>query len=212
MSLAQAVIRGVLGRVAQRVAQNHLFEQPGEREPTPPLREPKDAEPGRGFSTKLGGESLSSPMDVSAKALCQPMGLRGVLERIADHDGPLVLHHWATWCAPCEEELPLIQELAASLPEEAEVLGLSWDAFEGGGDPAQDAERVGQYAKKMGLDFPTLLLTDAPEKVFKALELGFQQIPQTRVLDGSGATLLQFDGPLSAQDIERVRSTIQEAL
>jgi cytochrome c biogenesis protein CcmG, thiol:disulfide interchange protein DsbE len=44
---------------------------------------------------------------------------KGEVVRLADFRGtPVVLNFWATWCPPCLEELPLFQEIAASLSEE----------------------------------------------------------------------------------------------
>lgn len=202
--MLQALVRGALSRVAKRVSRDGLFEREGERAPSAPLSKRPEPEPGRGFSDKLK-EPGPDP-----RALCQPAGLRAVLERISEQDGILVLHHWATWCAPCEEELPLIQAMAEDLQDHAEVLGLSWDAFEGGGDPEAMSVAVGQYAKDHGVDFPSLLLTDAPEKVFKALELDFQRIPQTRVLGPDGAVLLQHDGAMTQDDIEGLLALVHE--
>lgn len=200
----QALVRGALSRVAKRVAKDGLFEKEGERSPTAPLSNRAEPEPGRGFSEKLQ-EPGPDP-----RALCQPAGLRAVLERVSEQDGVLVLHHWATWCAPCEEELPLIQALAESLQDHGEVLGLSWDAFEGGGDPQDMSIAVGRYAKEHGVDFPTLLLTDAPEKVFKALSLDFQRIPQTRVLAPDGRVLLQHDGAMTQDDIDGLLALVHD--
>lgn len=193
--MLQALVRGALSRVAKRVSKDGLFEKEGERSPTPPLSTRPEPAPGRGFSEKL--DPGPDP-----RALCQPATLRAVLERLSEQDGVLVVHHWATWCAPCEEELPLIQAMAEDLQEIGEVLGLSWDAFEGGGDPQAMSVTVGRYAKEHGVDFPSLLLTDPPERVFKALELEFQRIPQTRVFGPNGGVLLQHDGPLTQPDID----------
>jgi hypothetical protein len=92
--------------------------------------------------------------------------------------------------------------MAEDLQGHGEVLGLSWDAFEGGGEPQELSVKVGSYAKEHGVDFPSLLLTDPSEKVFKALDLTFQRIPQTRVLGPDGTLLLQHDGPMTQDDID----------
>lgn len=204
MSIFQALVRGALSKVAKRVAKDGLFEKEGERVPTAPRSRRLEPEPGRGFSKKL---QVPGP---DPRALCQPAGLRSLLERISDQDGVLVLHHWATWCSPCEEELPLIQALAEDLQGHAEVLGLSWDAFEGGGDPQELSVAVGTYAKEHGVDFPSLLLTDPAEKVFKALDLTFQRIPQTRVLGPDGTLLLQHDGPMTQDDIDGLLALVRK--
>lgn len=44
---------------------------------------------------------------------------------------PVLLNLWATWCAPCVEELPTINALAARAGDSAHVVALSQDI---GGD------------------------------------------------------------------------------
>lgn len=44
------------------------------------------------------------------------LGQDGEVVRLADLQGvPVVLNIWATWCAPCIEELPLLQEASQAL-------------------------------------------------------------------------------------------------
>ena len=59
----------------------------------------------------------------------------------------VVLNLWATWCAPCREEMPSLRSLAAQLdPEEAVVLALSVDRA--GQDRGFQGQRADAFAPR----------------------------------------------------------------
>ena len=71
----------------------------------------------------------------------------------------LLLNVWATWCAPCREEMPSMQRLYESFsPDDFEIAAISIDALPGttdqagnpGGDPLA-------FARDLDLTFPILL-------------------------------------------------------
>jgi thiol-disulfide isomerase/thioredoxin len=52
----------------------------------------------------------------------------GERHRLSDHRGQLVLLNvWATWCAPCIEEMPQLVQLQERFPERLRVIALSED-------------------------------------------------------------------------------------
>ena len=59
-------------------------------------------------------------------SLIDAQGFRELLER---HRGkPLLVNFWATWCPPCHEEYPMVNELARQyVPRGLVVLGISLD-------------------------------------------------------------------------------------
>lgn len=64
-----------------------------------------------------------------------------------EHDS-LIVNFWATWCAPCRREIPLLRELRATRGDRGvEVVGIAVDFRE-------DVER---YAAEIGLDYPLLI-------------------------------------------------------
>ena len=79
---------------------------------------------------------------------------------LASYDGKvLLLNVWATWCAPCKEEMPSMQRLYDRFSrDELEIAAISVDAGAGrfdamgnaGGDPVA-------FARELGLTFPILL-------------------------------------------------------
>lgn len=69
--------------------------------------------------------------------------------RLADWpDQPLVVNFWATWCAPCRREIPLLVALRAERQaQNLEIIGIAVDF----------RAEVLKYAKEIGLDYPLLI-------------------------------------------------------
>jgi thiol-disulfide isomerase/thioredoxin len=59
----------------------------------------------------------------------------------------LVINYWAEWCAPCREEIPELNRLAAELSDRVAVQGVNYDGLTG---TAHDAS-----AEVMGIEFPS---------------------------------------------------------
>ena len=59
---------------------------------------------------------------------------------------PVVINFWATWCTPCKEELPALQEFADNHPE-VQVLGVNFQ------DSQSDAREL---QAEIGFEFPSV--------------------------------------------------------
>ena len=75
----------------------------------------------------------------------------GAVRTLGDYDGQVVLLNvWATWCAPCREEMPSIQALHETYgPQGLKVLAVSID--DARGEPA-----IRDFAREFGLTFDIL--------------------------------------------------------
>ena len=193
MGWLQTMGKRVALRVSALVARNELFERYGERPVQPPL------EPGRWAGSSEDVEA--SPEDGSSdddddESSCTISDLDGVRSLLAG--GPKVVHHWATWCESCIQEMDLVRQLAreASLP----MIGLSWDAFE-----AENAEAcvsdVREVASEHGLQFPQYVLDAQPDDFFAEMNMPFKQVPQTWLVDGAGAVVHRVEGVLDASTL-----------
>ncbi len=58
---------------------------------------------------------------------------------------PLVLNFWATWCGPCRNELPALQDAAERYEGEVTIVGV---------DQGEETAIVQAYVDQMGLSFP----------------------------------------------------------
>jgi len=78
---------------------------------------------------------------------------------ISDYDGRVVLVNvWATWCAPCLQEMPSMQRLYESLRgTDFEILAISIDARAGQTDEfGRPGGDLRAFADRLGLTFPIL--------------------------------------------------------
>ena len=87
--------------------------------------------------------------------------------------GPTVINLWASWCAPCRTEMPLIEQLATQGQGKVNVLGIAT------GD-ARSAST--SFAVEFGMTFPSVL--DPKNKVVGSQ--GLQGLPATLFVDASG--------------------------
>ena len=108
---------------------------------------------------------------------------------------PVVLNFWATWCGPCRDEMPEIQEAYAAGAGEFVVLGINSE-----GTPTEMARRLSRdYVDEMGLTFPILL--DSPStEVFDQYRL--RGLPDTFFIDREGVIRDVVVGPLSRSALE----------
>lgn len=106
---------------------------------------------------------------------------------------PLVLNFWATWCPPCVEELPLLDDFFTSNRTKGwQVLGLAVD----------QAKPVGQFLQRTPLSFPVAMAGFAGIGVSQALGNLSGGLPFTVVFDSSGKVLHRKMGKLRSEDVQ----------
>lgn len=67
---------------------------------------------------------------------------------LPDVRGPAVVNLWASWCGPCREELPVVQEFARAHGDEVRVIGIDYL------DP--QADQAASLAASSGLTYELL--------------------------------------------------------
>lgn len=92
---------------------------------------------------------------------------------LRDVRGPVVINLWASWCAPCRQELPAFQRLSERAEGRLTVLGVNTRDSRGG------AQSIGE---DFGVRFPSLV--DQGAALQRAL--GRNAMPMTVLVDGDG--------------------------
>ena len=90
-------------------------------------QEPPDAQGAPAADTALAGTQDATFVgeDIPAVTLVDPSGTE---LKLAETGGmPVLLNLWATWCAPCVVEMPLLDDLAGELEGKVRVITVSED-------------------------------------------------------------------------------------
>ena len=110
---------------------------------------------------------------------------------IADFAGRTVLLNiWATWCLPCREEMPALNQLAADMDGEAfSVVPVSLDQ-------TNTPEGPVQFYDEFGLDRLDLYVDPSARLIDDLRVLGITAgFPTTILIDGEGCTMGVIQGP-----------------
>ena len=93
----------------------------------------------------------------------------------------VVLNFWATWCAPCIQELPSLEELQRQLPQ-VKVVAVA---------TAEEASEYRAFLQRRPV--PLLTVFDAAQT--SNTQYGTFRFPETYIIDKSGVIRRKFIGP-----------------
>jgi thiol-disulfide isomerase/thioredoxin len=100
----------------------------------------------------------------------------------------LVVNFWATWCAPCREEIPALMRVQHKYASNGvQFVGIAVD----------NVSKVRDYAKEMRIDY--VLLIGGMETLGVTKDLGnrAEVLPFTVVLDRAGKVVYAHAGALT---------------
>lgn len=122
--------------------------------------------------------------------------LDGQVRRLSDLRGqPVVINFWATWCGPCKDEMPLLQQYADRYAGQMTLLGVDYQ---------EEQAVVREFVETYGIDFPILLDRDG-----RAAEQYFvRNFPATFFVDAEGTLRAQHLGLLTEERLVDYLSTI----
>jgi thiol-disulfide isomerase/thioredoxin len=127
--------------------------------------------------------------------------LSGRSTPISAWDGKsLMLNFWATWCAPCRQEIPLLKSLAAEWSDkDLKVIGIAVD----------HPDKVQEFAAQFKIDYP--LLVGEQDALSVAAQFGMDSpaFPFTVFTDQKGEVVALFLGELHRPQAEFILSEVQ---
>ncbi len=131
-----------------------------------------------------------------------PLQLNGREIHLSELRGQVVvLNFWATWCPPCVEETPSLNQLQQAIaPQGGMVLGVSVD---------QDPDAYAKFLQDQNVIFPTFdaMTTKIPGTY------GTSMYPETYVIGRDGRIARKIVGPQNWQDphfVESIEALLHE--
>ena len=98
----------------------------------------------------------------------------------------VIVNFWATWCPPCKEEMPILEEYYKKYGKDVEILAINIDP----------QYNVKEYQKTMGLTFPILL--DNEDKINNAYDI--LTVPTTFIINEQGIITHKQIGAITTID------------
>ncbi len=115
--------------------------------------------------------------------------LNGEEIRLVDLRGkPVIINFWATWCAPCVIEMPILQEYSEIYDLDIEVLAINAD---------EPSAKVQEFIDEIGVTFTILM---DPGAILQEL-YRIRGYPTTFFLDAKGIIRAQHIGLLNEEQI-----------
>ena len=122
--------------------------------------------------------------------------------RLSEHRGEVVMvNFWATWCGPCRQEMPLLDELYQRYERVGfTLLGVNID---------DDSRKAMTMVSELGVNFPVLF--DSTKEVSKLYEVG--AMPVTVLVDREGNVRHVHHGYKPGYEdkyLDQIRSLLRE--
>ncbi len=141
----------------------------------------------------------SQPAIPAAGALADDFeltALNGKQIRLSDYQGkPVLINFWASWCTPCQEEEPLLEDAYRRYQPDLVILGVNY---------GESDDTVKAFVDQMGMTFPVLL---DPDIQVSAL-YGIYGFPTSVFVDREGNIREIFIGSLTEDDLRQYLTAI----
>lgn len=118
--------------------------------------------------------------------------LKGKTVRLEAYKGKVVLiNFWATWCAPCQSEMPELVKLQRKYAAKGlQILGVTYEP--------EKATAVNRVARKFKINYPLLFGSAELSQQYKIEEV----LPVTIIVDREGKMQSQILGMIDTKDVE----------
>jgi thiol-disulfide isomerase/thioredoxin len=122
--------------------------------------------------------------------------LAGKPQRLDQWQGRvLVVNFWATWCAPCREEIPALMKVQRKHDSKSvQIVGIALDS----------ADKVREYAAEMNIDYTLLLGGMDTLGMMKEAGNKAGVLPYSLVMDRTGRLIHAHAGALTESALDQL--------
>ena len=136
------------------------------------------------------------PQDASTLFALSLPDVSGKQQAFAQWRGKvIVVNFWATWCAPCREEMPEF----VRAQDELGAKGLQFV-----GIAADDATKVDEFARELHLNYPALIGGYGAIELSRTLGNRLSALPFTIIIDRQGRVVHTQLGPLKREPLRAI--------
>jgi len=124
------------------------------------------------------------------------LDLNGERRYLSEWQGKLiVINFWATWCAPCREEIPAFVELQQRYQSQGlQFVGIA----------LQQADEIRDFIEEYNMNYPSLIGGDEVIKIASQLGNNIGAMPYTVAINPEGKITFTHRGPLTKDETEAV--------
>ena len=153
------------------------------------------------FYKGLNNSSIYTPKNINKKNIpifeAKDLNSSAYLnsKKIFQEDSFYIVNIWASWCAPCRAEHPLLMELSKN--QAVKVIGLNYR------DNLNNAKK---FINELGNPyFQSIIDSDGTLSV----EFGAYGVPETFLIDKDKNIIKKFVGPINEEILEEIKTIIK---
>lgn len=110
-----------------------------------------------------------------------------------------LLNFWATWCAPCRKEIPLLKEFQTEQGETGiQVIGIAVDFH----------DEVAEYAQTADFNYPVLVGEDEGMAIAQAWGIDVVGLPFTVIVSADGELLDTHFGQIHRHQLDAIAEVL----